>query len=63
MKKYVTYPPSGLLPLPGTSTDSDLGCDVWDEIVNAALIVNPAFDFYHIFDTVSILLWFVFVAT
>jgi len=24
--------------------------DVWDEIYNAALIVNPAFNVYHIFD-------------
>lgn len=53
MEKYVTYPPQGLLPLPGTSTEGDGDCDVWDEILSAALLVNPAFNIYHIFDTVS----------
>lgn len=55
MEKYVTYPPRGLLPLPGVSTDGDQSedCDVWDEIFYAALLVNPAFNMYHIFDTVS----------
>jgi len=55
MKKHVTYPPRGLLPLPGTSIGFDPGCDVWDEIFNAALLVNPAFNIYHIFDTWPIL--------
>ena len=55
MEKYVTYPPRGLLPLPGVSTDGDQteNCDVWDEIFNAALLINPGFNIYHIFDTVS----------
>ncbi|KAF8470497.1 alpha/beta-hydrolase [Russula ochroleuca] len=50
MKKHVTYPPQGLLPLPGKSTEADPNCDVWDEIFSAALIVNQAFNIYHIFD-------------
>lgn len=54
-EKYVTYPPTGLLPLPGTSVEADPGCDVWDAIFSAALIVNPAFDIYRIFDTYPIL--------
>ena len=53
MKKHVTYPPRGLLPLPGKSTAADPGCDVWEEIFDASLIVNPAFDIYHVFDMVS----------
>ena len=53
MAKYVTYPPQGLLPLPGASTEFDPGCDVWDMILEAALLVNPAFNLYHILDTVS----------
>ena len=56
MEKYVTYPPRGLLPLP-TSTEPDLNCaGVWDEIFDAALIVNPGFNIYHIFDMVRGLL-------
>jgi hypothetical protein len=55
IKKYLRYPPHGLLPLPGASTDFDPGCDVWDEIVTAATLLNPAFDYYHIFDMVSAL--------
>lgn len=50
--QYVTYPPKGPLPLPGKSTEADDGCDLWDEIFSAALIVNPAFNIYRIFDTV-----------
>jgi len=54
--KYVTYPPNaGLLPLPGKSTEADPGCDVWDEIFDAALRINPAFNMYRIFDTYPIL--------
>ncbi|KAH9910242.1 Alpha/Beta hydrolase protein, partial [Amylocystis lapponica] len=54
-EKYVSYPPTGLLPLPGTSVEADPGCDVWDEIFYAAVVVNPAFNIYRIFDTYPIL--------
>lgn len=53
MDTYVTYPPTGLLPLPGDSVEYAKGCDVWDDIFNNALIINPAFDIYRIWDTVS----------
>jgi carboxypeptidase D len=55
MEEHVTYPPQGLLPLPGNSTRADPGCDVWDMIFDVALQVNPAFDIYRIFDTFPIL--------
>ncbi|KAG2159002.1 Alpha/Beta hydrolase protein [Suillus bovinus] len=55
MDKYVTYPPTGLLPLPGDSTEFAQGCDVWDDIFNNSLIINPAFDVYRIWDTYPIL--------
>ncbi|KAH9045770.1 alpha/beta-hydrolase [Lactarius pseudohatsudake] len=48
MTKHVTYPPQGPLPLVGDSTDV---CSVWDMISGAALLINPAFNVYHIFDT------------
>ena len=50
---HLTYPPNGLLPLPGNSTRGPRGCDLWDEIFDAALLVNPAFNIYRIYDTVS----------
>lgn len=50
---HVTFPPKGPLPLPGKSVEGDRGCRVWDQIFDAALLVNPAFDIYRIFDTVS----------
>lgn len=53
--KFVRYPPKGLLPLPGNSTFAAPGCDLWDTIFDAALLVNPAFNIYRIFDTFPIL--------
>ena len=55
VEKHVTFPPKGLLPLPGKSVEADRGCDVWDMIFDAALLVNPAFNIYRIFDTWPIL--------
>ena len=54
-QKYATYPPKGPLPLPGHDTISDPGCDVWSDIFNAVLIVNPAFNIYRIFDVYPVL--------
>jgi carboxypeptidase D len=54
LDKHLKYPPTGLLPLPGSSTEFDPGCDLWTEIYEAALLVNPAFNIYRIFDTVCI---------
>lgn len=55
MSKYLKYPPRGPLPLPGHSTSYDPGCDVWDTIFEAALIINPAFNVYRIFDVYPVL--------
>lgn len=50
--EHVTFPPKGLLPLPSNSTRAVRGCDLWDEIFDAAVTINPAFNVYRIFDTV-----------
>jgi carboxypeptidase D len=56
LKTYATYPPPGPLPLPGDGTDTaPEGCNLWNEILNAALLVNPAFNIYRIFHTYPIL--------
>lgn len=55
-EQFLTYPPTTtVFPLPGNSTFADHGCDMWDLIFNAALIINPAFNIYRIFDTFPIL--------
>ncbi|KAJ7667096.1 alpha/beta-hydrolase [Mycena rosella] len=54
-EKFATYPPAGLLPLPGKSTEAARGCDLWDTVFNAALVKNPAFNIYRIWDTYPIL--------
>jgi hypothetical protein len=53
LDKYVKYPPTGPLPLPGGSPETPVECDLWADIFNAALIINPAFNVYRIFDVVS----------
>ena len=55
LDKYLEYPPTELLPLPGKSVEADPGCDLWTEIFNAALLINPAFNIYRIFDVVGVL--------
>ncbi|KAF9648151.1 alpha/beta-hydrolase [Thelephora ganbajun] len=55
LNKYLKYPPKGVLPLPGESVEADPGCDLWSEIYTAALVINPAFDVYRIFDTYPVL--------
>lgn len=53
LEKFLTYPPPPApFPLPGKSTEFDPGCDVWTAIVEAALLLNPAFNIYRIFDMV-----------
>ncbi|KAF9460967.1 alpha/beta-hydrolase [Collybia nuda] len=55
IEKHATYPPKGLLPLPGRSTSAERGCDLWDVIFDAAFRINPAFNIYRIFDTYPVL--------
>lgn len=49
--QHVTFPPAGPLPFP--SGGGTRGCGLWNEIFKAATLVNPAFNIYRIFDTVS----------
>ncbi|CAM1508949.1 Fc.00g026880.m01.CDS01 [Cosmosporella sp. VM-42] len=60
--KYLTYPPPGHMPstLPGTNpkTGEALpGCDtLWNDIVEAVMLLNPCFDLYQVATTCP-LLW------
>jgi carboxypeptidase D len=49
---HATYPPKGPLPLPNGSARTAKGCDVYDQIFDAALEINPAFNLYRIYDMV-----------
>ena len=40
--------------MPGHSIDVEPECNLWTDIFNAALLINPAFNEYRIFDMVSI---------
>lgn len=53
VEKYVAYPPNGLLPLPGNSPDLVDGCDLWEQIFEAATGPNPGYNPYMTLSTVS----------
>lgn len=55
IEEHVQYPPQGLLPLPGNNATAAEGCTIWNDIFEAALIVNPAFNIYRISDVYPIL--------
>jgi carboxypeptidase D len=64
LSKYLQYPPPPApFPLPGASAEADPGCDVYTQIVDAALLLNPAFDVYRIFDMVCLVGLFLFPMT
>jgi carboxypeptidase D len=49
LNKWTTeFPPSG--PIPTAPNSSVPGCDVYDDIYNAAYYVNPCFNIYHLTD-------------
>ncbi|MCJ1311898.1 hypothetical protein MMC25_005571 [Agyrium rufum] len=57
LKKYLVYPPKGPMPPPPTANANYGGkCDVYNQIINAATLVNPCFDIYQIATTCP-LLW------
>jgi carboxypeptidase D len=48
MDTALQFPPLGKLPTPPNS--SAPGCDVWSDIVSAAVYINPCFNIYHLTD-------------
>ncbi|KAJ8093187.1 hypothetical protein PM082_020672 [Marasmius tenuissimus] len=51
LQKFLAAPPEGPLPTPNQTR----ACDLWDMVFDAALMVNPAFNIYRIFDTFPVL--------
>lgn len=48
MENALTFPPLG--PLPTAPNSSLPGCAVWDDIIAAAVYINPCFNIYHLID-------------
>ncbi|KAK6373533.1 hypothetical protein LTS17_008025 [Exophiala oligosperma] len=47
MEEALTFPPKGKFTAPNVTAP---GCDTWDDIVTAAIYVNPCFNIYHLTD-------------
>lgn len=48
METALTFPPAG--PIPTAPNSSLPGCDVWSDIITAAIYINPCFNLYHLTD-------------
>ncbi|KAK5108688.1 hypothetical protein LTR62_008093 [Meristemomyces frigidus] len=55
MDLAMTFPPNGTLPTPPNVDYSEQGCSIWNDIYNAALLVNPCWDVYQVATTCPIL--------
>ena len=57
LEEAFTFPPKGPLPTPPNVNQNVKGCDIWDDVYNAALVgVNPCWDVYQVATTCP-LLW------
>ena len=45
METAMTFPPTGPLPTP-PQVDTSANCDLWDDVINAAMLVNPCWGRY-----------------
>jgi carboxypeptidase D len=55
MEKYLTFPPVAKLPAPEIDASTP-GCNLWSEIIDEVMLVNPCFDVYQVATTCP-LLW------
>lgn len=56
METAMQFPPAGLLPTPPDVDETDDSCRLFNEIVDAAMLVNPCWDIYQVATTCP-LLW------
>ncbi|KAF2764861.1 alpha/beta-hydrolase [Teratosphaeria nubilosa] len=52
----MTFPPNGTLPTPPNVDYTTPGCEIWNDVFNAAQLVNPCWDVYQVATTCP-LLW------
>ncbi|KAI0051492.1 alpha/beta-hydrolase [Auriscalpium vulgare] len=56
LETHLTYPPPAApFEYPGNTFEAAPGCDVYTDILMAALLLNPAFNIYRIFDMPPVL--------
>jgi len=55
LNEYLVYPPAGPMPSPPGLNGASPECQVWENIFNAALLVNPCWDVYQIATTCPLL--------
>lgn len=56
LEKFLQFPPPGPMPRDeGLSWSSRSDCDVWDDVANAIVLINPCFDIYQIATTCPVL--------
>lgn len=55
LEQALTFPPTGPLPTPPYPDEANDTCNVWNDVFNAALLVNPCFDEYQVATTCPIL--------
>ena len=56
MDEALLFPPKGLIPTPPNTHYKQPGCGLWNDVLNAASLVNPCFDYYAVATTCP-LLW------
>ncbi|KAI7623985.1 alpha/beta-hydrolase, partial [Hortaea werneckii] len=47
MDLALTFPPNGTLPTPPNVEGDQEGCDIWDDVITAAQLINPCWDVYQ----------------
>jgi len=55
MDLAMTFPPNSTLPTPPNVNGNITGCQIWDDVFNAALLVNPCWDVYQVATTCPVL--------
>ncbi len=55
LNEHLVFPPKGKLPTPPNADGTVKGCDIWDEVLEAATWQNPCFDIYQVATTCPLL--------
>ena len=50
VSEYLTFPPSGIIPVPDLPYPENNTCALWEIVYDAILLLNPCFNVYHITD-------------